>query len=165
MIQSRTLVFEQPRAQDNGISTSGGTNSAWPRPISGIAHGCTGRSPQRNRILPLCQELGQELSPILTTYRGEQNQRCAHEGSGSHVMTLQHAPVRYEEGFCGLQVSSTWDHCEPAVAELLLICSFIFFFISWGVGSAICVAIIQVYPSGSTTVPQRSPQNISMTGP
>src|SRR5207253_1474814 len=27
------------------------------------------------------------------------------------------------------------------------------------------VATIQVYPSGSTTVPQRSPQNISITGP
>ena len=35
------------------------------------------------------------------------------------------------------------------MAELLLICSFIFFFISWGVGSAIWVPIIQVFPSGS----------------
>jgi len=41
--------------------------------------------------------------------------------------------------------------------------SFIFFIISWGVGSATCVATIQVFP-GSTIVPERSPQNMSSTG-
>src|SRR6266481_6441175 len=45
------------------------------------------------------------------------------------------------------------------------ICSFIFCFISFAVGSALWVPSIHVYPSGSMIVPHRSPQNMSITGP
>src|SRR5439155_1128805 len=45
---------------------------------------------------------------------------------------------------------------EPLLAPAVcLVISFIFFAISWGVGSAMWVAIIHVFPSGSTTVPTR----------
>ena len=59
----------------------------------------------------------------------------------------------------------------PTRAALLVsagwgfICSSIFFFNSLAVGSALWVAIIHAYPSGSMILPQRLPQNMSITGP
>src|SRR5258708_5698253 len=69
-------------------------------------------------------------------------------------------------GLCSPFELSVQDS-PPAAPWLAIaaICSFIFLFISWGVGSAIWVPTIHVYPSGSTTVPTRSPQNMSITGP
>ncbi len=61
----------------------------------------------------------------------------------------------YGQRRCFCRVQAAWEG----------ICSIIIFFISLAVGSALCVATIQIYPSGSTTVPQRSPQNMSITGP
>jgi hypothetical protein len=45
------------------------------------------------------------------------------------------------------------------------ICSSIFSFISFAVGSALWVPTIHGYPSRSTMVPHRSPQNMSITWP
>ncbi len=63
------------------------------------------------------------------------------------------------------ELDATQEPLAARAACWLAICSIIFFCISLGVGCAMWVATIQVYPSGSTMVPQRSPQNISITGP